>query len=95
MEDDAPHLSAKQVVVAPVETREGAAVEGDLVGERATVLAAASGERYALVEASSGCPRGGSSSTTISTFDEFPRRFDGSESTASCAYSPNRSAGSR
>jgi hypothetical protein len=51
MEDDPSHLPVKQSGVVPVETYEGAAVEGDLVGERATVVAAASGERYALVEA--------------------------------------------
>src|SRR5436190_20981926 len=58
MEDDAPHLSAKQVGVVPVETYEGAAVERDLVGKRATVLAAASGERYALVETEQRLPWG-------------------------------------
>src|SRR5689334_19852740 len=58
MEDDALHLSTKQIGVVPVETCEGAAVEGDLVGERATVLAAASGERYALVETEQRLPRG-------------------------------------
>jgi hypothetical protein len=57
MENNAPHLSVKQVGVVPVEAYERAAVEGDLVGERAPVLAAASGERYALVEPEQRPPR--------------------------------------
>src|SRR5436190_1100958 len=58
MEDDAPDLSAKQVGVVPVETYEGTAVEGDLVGKRATVLAGAPGQRYALVETEQRLPWG-------------------------------------
>jgi hypothetical protein len=58
MEDDAPHFSPKHVGVVSIETYEGAAVEGDLVRERATVVAAAPGERYALVEPEQRLSRG-------------------------------------
>jgi hypothetical protein len=57
VQDDVPDLAAQQLRVVPVEALERAAVDRDLVRERARVVAAPSRERDALVQAEQRLPR--------------------------------------
>jgi hypothetical protein len=51
VEDDPPHLAAKPLRIAPVQTHERPAVDGDLVRQHPAVVTGAPGERDALIEA--------------------------------------------
>src|SRR5713226_2963490 len=57
VQHDMPDLPAEQLSVVSVETFERAAVDRDLVRERAAVVAAPAGKRHTLVEAEQRLPR--------------------------------------
>ena len=89
VQHDAADLPLQQLGVVAVEPLERPAVDRDLVRRRTGVLARAGGERDPFVEPEQRLPAGGSSSTTIATFDIASRRSSGSVSSAASTESSN------